>query len=169
MSSLPRRGGIVVQLGPDEAAVARLIGEIRAESCVLAGTPHKHFAGDADGEVVQHQHAAGAEIAVAKLLNRWPQAWGSVGAANALGDVAGHQVRWTGYDNGHLICRGGEDDPAQAFILVTGALSFYIVRGWLRGAEVMRDDWLCDEYLPALVYMGPQDRLRPISTLGWLP
>jgi len=165
--------GFEVGLGPDEVAVARLIGTIRAESCLHAGSVDRVWnlaprAGD--GEVEQDQQAAGAEIAVAKLLDRWVQAWGSVGAANATADVAGCQVRWTRHDRGHLpVHGGGEDDPAQKFILVTGLLPVYVVRGWLYGHQVLaREDWRWNT-LPSRPYMGPQDALRPVWHLGWFP
>jgi hypothetical protein len=101
-----------------------------------------------------------AEYAVAKALGRYlDPAVTHLDTRN--GDVGKAQVRSTRYDNGHLLLHE-TDDPADYFVLVTGAGGTYTIRGWIKGADGMRRDWW-EERGGRWAFFVPQSALQPMN------
>jgi len=108
--------------------------------------------------------AAAAEYAVAKYLHRfWPADFAKRRkSVDILPDI---EVRLTKYETGHLLIYD-EDNPAYKFVLVTGAIPEFTIRGWLLGEDAMNADyWGRTREDRAACFMVPQDRLRPIAEL----
>lgn len=107
---------------------------------------------------------AGGEIAVAKCTGRY---WGGAGTfrgADVLG--GGWQVRQTTLATGCL--RIYEHDPDhKAFVLVTGQMPLYTVRGWLYASEGKRLEYRRDPHGKGRpCYFVPQGHpLRRIHTV----
>jgi len=75
------------------------------------------------------------------------------------------EVRFTKYANGHLLIYDEDLDDCR-YVLVTGALPEYSIRGWLLG----KDCKLVEYYAPLTpdrppVFKVPQSALRPIEEL----
>lgn len=103
-----------------------------------------------------------AELAVARLLKRYWHAL--VSDPNGLpGDAGEYQIRSTTHGNGQLVVYEHDDDAAT-FVLVTGKVPAFTVRGWLRATDAKRSAWWReDAKVPA--YFVPQSELRPIEEL----
>jgi site-specific recombinase XerD len=103
-----------------------------------------------------------AEMAVAKTLGRYWHA--IVSDPNGLpGDAGTYQVRSTVHDSGQLVVYE-HDDAAAIFVLVTGRVPVFTIRGWLRGGLARRAEWWREKAkVPA--YFVPQQELRPMSEL----
>jgi hypothetical protein len=85
--------------------------------------------------------AAGAELAFSKFINeKWV---GAVNTFNAPDVEGGWQVRYTDWDNGCLILRK-KDEPKlnQKFVLVTGSMPKYHIRGYIVGKNGVRKKYL---------------------------
>lgn len=150
---------VVVPLGPDEKAMAELLGSRRFRSSRRAGSPDVHFPHDEASEP-QDQDAAGAEIAVAKFVDSWPRAFDGRGAGNSGEDVGGAQVRSTRHEGGRLLVYEHDRDD-QVFVLVVGSLAAgYRAVGWLYGGEVKQrpEWWRSDFRYPCAA--APQSALR---------
>ena len=129
---------IQVELGPDEVAIARLVGSRRFTSARRAGSPDVHYEHDETAEE-QDQHAVGAELAVARTYERYPSCFSSVGSANNGGDVGRLQVRHTRHRHGSLpIYEESSDD--QGFMLVVGELPVYWLVGWIYAGEAKTEE-----------------------------
>ncbi len=132
-------GEVWIELGPDEVAIAELIGKRRVDTCIAAGSEHRHYDGDDYGtNVRQNQHAAGGEIAVCKALGGWWSAIGGKGAENAGADVIVGtqkvQVRHSQYQRGFM-CVYPEDDGGLPFVFVVGELPRFRIAGWIWGKD----------------------------------
>lgn len=129
-----------VTLGPDEIAVAKLIGSRRFGTSRRANSPCRHYPHDNQSEE-QDWHAAGAEIAACRALGGWWCAISSVGADNAGADinVRGRkiQVRHSIHTSGFLMIYP-EDNSSLPFVFVVGQLPNYRVAGWIM-ASVAKD------------------------------
>lgn len=103
-----------------------------------------------------------AEMAVAKTLGRYWHA--IVNNPNGLpGDAGVYQVRSTTHESGQLVVYE-HDDAAAIFVLVTGRVPVFTVRGWLRGGLARRAEWWREKAkVPA--YFVPQQELREMSEL----
>lgn len=83
------------------------------------------------------------------------------------GDVGPFQVRTTARMNGSLIVHERDPDDAP-FVLVTGRVPRFVLRGWLYGREAKDSRWWrTDTGRPA--YFVPQSALRPIPAKAMEP
>ena len=104
---------------------------------------------------------AGAELLVAKTLGVYCSP--VVGALDTeTGDVAGLQVKWTKYGDGHLLV--ARPDPAFNYVLVVGEMPCQHVIGWAPGQLVL--DQGPREVKGRTGYWLPQRLLEPLSTLA---
>ena len=152
-----------VMLTPNEQMLAAMVGQSRYTSSRLRGYDNSSQDGVGDPGR-RDQHAAGAEIAVAKALNiYWPPSW-DVGK-NAADIPPDLQVRWTTHHAGKLILRPG--DVAGRYILVIGQTPSFEVIGWLSREMAMIDDFLTDfgQSDRPKCYAVPRAALRPIADL----
>lgn len=106
--------------------------------------------------------AAGAELAVAKLTGCF---WNALAddPASLPGDVGRFQVRYTHRPAGCLIVHRADPDLAP-FVLVTGRLPSYTVRGQILGREAKQQRfWREGDGRPA--YFVPAEALRPLEAV----
>jgi hypothetical protein len=88
-----------------------------------------------DHDVAKERDAIGAELAVARVLDR---EWTRTDRPDPEGDVgAGVQVRHTRHKNGRLLLHP-EDDDTHTFYLVTGEFPTYRVVGCILGGHGKR-------------------------------
>lgn len=129
-----------IRLGPDEVAIAELVGRRRVDSCLAAESLDGHFPHDDGYEttVRQNQHACGGEIAVCKALGGWWEATAGKGSANAAADIrVGRkrvQARHSIYQGGFM-CIYTEDEAELPFVFVVGELPRFRIVGWIKGTD----------------------------------
>lgn len=131
---------IAVTLGPDEIAVARLIGDRRYSTARAAGSAATHY--EPEEDAVQDHHAAGAEIAACIALGGWWDAIRDIGTHNRFADLrvgrrGTYQVRSTRYSNGFMPIYT-EDNGV--FVFVVGELPTFQVIGLIDSTLVKREE-----------------------------
>lgn len=159
---------MIVELEQRERAIAAHVGLLRYLTVLHRGYRQTHGQNNGDGLVWdRHIEGAGAELAVAKALGRyWTGAavtmpdW--LAGAEAEADVGGLQVRHTQRDDGCLIVNL-DDEPAATFVLVTGRMPTYVLRGWLEGALAPARGTLRGRAPGA--YFVPQSELEALESL----
>lgn len=96
------------------------------------------------------------ELAFAKYLGiAWDE---SVDTYHHVPDVGGVEVRATARDDGHLVVRNNDADD-RIFVLVTGNAPEVEIRGWIRGADAKRDEFLRDPHGYRQAWFVPQAAL----------
>jgi hypothetical protein len=143
-----------VQLAADVAVRRQVQNLARARQ-------HKHGASDRRSWQMHVEGCIG-EIAVAKGLGLyWSGALGNLEAD----DVGPLQVRTTAYPTGRLVLHK-DDDPAKAFILVTGEAPQLRLAGWMFGREAQVDAYWSDpQGTDRWAFFVPQSALRPMAEL----
>ena len=104
------------------------------------------------------------EMVIAKWLDKfWSPQVGELDSET--GDVAGLQVRTTGYRDGHL-WMSKHDNPDHIFVLVRGdnsvKQSWWIV-GWVYGHEGKKEEYWSSKLRNRYAYWIPQSVLHPIE------
>ncbi len=104
------------------------------------------------------------EMVIAKWLDKfWSPQVGELDSET--GDVAGLQVRTTGYRDGHL-WMSKHDNPDHIFVLVRGdnsvKQSWWIV-GWVYGHEGKKEEYWSSKLRNQYAYWIPQNVLHPIE------
>jgi len=150
---------MLIQLANHEVGAAVRVGGLRHWEAVRGGMADRHgFDGDGWGV---HIEGALGEMAAAKALNIY---WdGSVNTFKAH-DLVGIQVRTRSRNDYELIVRPSDDDDA-AWVLVTGKHGTYNVRGWIRGKDAKREEWLQTHGQRPPAYFVPHAALLPIEGL----
>jgi hypothetical protein len=144
--------GTVVQLEECELQMALSVGCWRRLRVLRErlGSGHgekEHGAWD------RHLVGAIAELAVAKLLNRY---WGGAPADfGKAGDVAGYEVRATTHEHGHLVVYLSDPQDRPLVLVVVGARAARVV-GYLPAGTGREDR-----------YLAPAAKLRPGSPMQW--
>lgn len=154
-----------VTLTWSEAMQAALVGVMRQIQNLKAARRDSYGADvmTLDGWGI-HIEGAGGEMAVAKVRDRF---WGGVGVFRGA-DVAGLQVR-TGARPTHRLIIHPEDLDAAVFVLVTGRLPTYTVKGWILGADAKRPEWWEDPTGSRPAFFVPQAALNPMVLLTTMP
>jgi len=160
--------GRVVRLTADDVRACYMGGCERNLDAVInrrAGGGRATYGGWED-----NIRGASGELAVCRALGlTWDPTIGRVNAP----DAGPYQVRTTHYDDGHLILRKEEVRTDQIFILVTGFVFEFTIRGGLIARHGERAIWWrkydlkTGKYRPA--YFVPQDALLPLEDLGIAP
>jgi len=122
------RDGIVVELDELEVKIAELIGEHRhLEGRANGGTEHFVIADGDDAR--RERNAAGAELAVCKVLGGW---WETIAGHRAPGDVRVDgtlvEVKHTPHATGFLALK--DRDRSALVVMVVGELPTFRVVGW---------------------------------------
>jgi hypothetical protein len=106
------------------------------------------------------------EMAFCKGMRRF---WSpSVNTFHAIADVGENiEIRSTDRDDGSLIIREN-DDPDRWYVLVTGNPPEMTIRGCIRGADALQDQWLRNPHGHRLAWFVPQAALRPPKGEGRL-
>lgn len=109
-----------------------------------------------------HIESAGAEKAVAKLLNiDWPA---SINCFNqGVADVGRNtEVRYRTKDEYDLLVRPRDPDE-RIYVLVRGALPDYEIIGWMRGQEAKQDRFLSNPGGNGECFLIPETELHAMS------
>lgn len=106
--------------------------------------------------------AAAAEMAVAKALNKY---YGfHYNTFKTIPDVGGYEVRSSQNDSANLIVRP-RDSGESIFILVTGTVPNYTLRGWKKGSDVMVKKYFKNPGGLGAAFFLPQEELNSMETL----
>lgn len=147
-----------IQLTNHELMMAALVGVMRHVGSLKRGLQPKH--GCKEDECWQvHLEGACGEAALAKYLNLF---WdGTVNTFKRGGDVGEFQVRTRSRHDYELLIRH-DDPPEKIYWLVTGLAPSYVIRGWMRGSEVMmHEDWYKSHGGRPPAWFAPQRFLHP--------
>ena len=152
-----------VRLSWAEAQIAAFVGcqrRLRGMARQL-GEPSGRPSGDLWGLDVE---AAGAELAVAKLLDTY---WFDSGGPDR-GDVDSYEVRYSRRFDGDLIIRPGDDDE-RVFVLVVGAIPVYQVVGYKHARDGKQEAyrWQGDPSRPPC-FKVPRGELNPVGDLLYI-
>lgn len=149
-----------VKLNLCEMAIAIVVGVFRE----LQGRSKKRQAFNGvpleRGWSVNIEGAAG-ELAFAKATDQfWSGAYGNLRAD----DVGPFQVRTTAWDRGDLILHKKDADD-RPFVLITGLMPNYTIRGWAYARDGKREVWWRDGEKGRTAYFMPQSALTDIREL----
>jgi hypothetical protein len=147
-----------VTLTQYELDMAATVGVRRQVSAVASGRKHQHGMSFEDGWRAHIEGACG-ELALAKYLGKY---WdGSVDTFRSLPDLGNIEIRTRSKSYYELIVRE-DDDPSKVYVLVTGFAPDYQIRGWIRGADARRDEWLQAHGGRPPAWFVPHDALTSI-------
>ena len=147
----------LVKLTPHEQFLAHTVGHQRQLSALLHKRPEPYGAPDAD-PWENHAHAAGAEIAVARHLDRF---WTPLAErpSELPGDIGnGIQVRYTKHERGRLILHERDRDE-HWFVLVRGTFPEFSIVGGIQGRGGKRREWWTDPGTGRPAFFVPDDAL----------
>jgi hypothetical protein len=148
----------LVTLTPDELYLAGVIGVRRRVVSIGNGAADRNHYDPAHAEWATDIEGAAAELAVAKVLDRYHAGLNY----RAPTDVGGRlHVRHTVRDDGCLIVRDRDPD-FDPFVLVVGFAPRYRIAGWLYGREAKRDEWRSVPTGGPAAYFVPQQALQPL-------
>lgn len=160
MSIVIRARAVEVELLPEDMLHAAHIGCRRRVNSLHK--PGRYGAELSGGHMwTQDIEAACAELVVALYLELpWT---GETDLAHCdVGNTI--QVRHTQRSDGSLIVHAGERDR-DIFVLVTGDMGRYKLRGWLEGAACKQQRYLFTPPSGRTAYFVPQDQLAPMPEL----
>ena len=148
-----------VKLEYHEALIAAEVG-MRRQLAAL-GRPDAHGFDGENGWTV-HIEGAGGEMAFAKSADLY---WnGSVNTYKVGGDVGLIQVRTRSKHDYDLIVRHDDRDE-DIFVLVTGKMPNYQIRGWIQGGEAKQDEWVKTHGGRPAAWFVPAAKLKGIETM----
>lgn len=96
-------------------------------------------------DLVINVDASGAEMVVAKLLDKFWMAGVNRWAEHDVSTQLNVEVRHSTCANGHLVVYQ-KDIPERPYVLVTGTMPTYTVRGWKWGYEAKLAKWQNHRY-----------------------
>ena len=102
--------------------------------------------------------AAAAEMAFAKAREMY---WDFSVNTFKKPDVGKIQIRHTTRNSGKLIVRPDDSDE-EIFVLVSGEIPEFTIRGYMRGCEAKQDQFIDNPGGGKPCWMVPQDDLRPV-------
>jgi hypothetical protein len=159
----PSPGENIVTLNAREAMHAAQVGVARHLRCRRDGIPNADGSPYREADWGANVEGAGAECAFAKWAGVY---WNPPTELDDGIDVAGCQVKCTGFPGGRLIIP--DRQPLQIpCVLLTGQLPTYTVRGWT-WPEQADAKWL-QERGGRRAYWIPQEALYPLADLkAWI-
>ena len=154
--------GYKIQLTNAEMFTAAFIGIRRRIYAIVSGKKAaRGLSEDADVWGMDIE-GAGAELAVAKLLNRY---WNGTVGETKPGDVGGIEVRSsTKHNNRMIVYENAPDDTP--FIFVTGKIPNLEIRGWMTGKDAKKHEyWTNPSGGDRYAYFVPVADLKPMHHL----
>lgn len=142
-----------VELSPEEFLMGAMAAVYRRIRSTFQGKKDR-FGHDGRDVWSMEIEGALAEMALAKSQGLY---WSGQGGQNAL-DVLGYEVRQTSYDNGHLILHPDDADDVR-YVLITGQLGSYMIRGWLYGREGKQEKYWSNKFTREWAFAIPQGDL----------
>ena len=146
---------MLVKLSPDEMLSASLIGSRRLIESMRAGLPQ---IGQASRDWSDEIEGAAAEVAVAKAMGLYLDP--SIGRYKEK-DVGDLHVRYSRITNASLILR--DRDPEGRYVLVTGELGSYSIRGWAQSDKVKKPEYRKAPNGRPAAWFVPQQELTQIG------
>lgn len=154
--------GIPIRLTFGEMWSAVAVGTARQLGAMKADKPESCGA-DIRDRWGSHIEGACGEMAFARAVNRYYGA--PLGTYKQGGDGVGNiQVRTRSNHDYDLIVRPGDDLDAR-FVLVTGLAPDFVVRGWIRGRDAQRPEWIQEHGGRPPAWFVPQGSLLPLDRL----
>ena len=151
-----------VVLVPSEQAIAKALGSYRQLKSEEAGLKDVHgFKGD--GASI-HTEGAGGELAFAKAFDLYPIF--SEGTFKAPDFSTNIQIRTRSSHSYELIVRK-DDSPTDIFVLITGTMPTYRIRGWMYGVEAMKPQYLENHGGREPAYFPPNSSLHDLRELDF--
>jgi hypothetical protein len=148
---------IEVTLDTGEVFTAAQNGFFRQFEALRQGRPDRHGAQPEGGWDLHIEGAAG-EMAYAKARQRY---WGApVNTFKHGGDVGEIQIRTRSLHHYELIVRPGDRDD-DIFVLVTGRIPTFRVRGWIRARDAKQPEWSKTHGGREAAFFVPHSALTP--------
>lgn len=133
----------IITLSREEALQASTMGVKRRLTIVFKDIKSTHHNGSAinNNWWLNDIEAACAELAFAKFIG---EDWvGSVNTFTAPDVGDSWQVRYTNMEDGCLIIRQKDKlNMKQKFVLVTGSIPCYTIKGYMNGEEAFKDEYI---------------------------
>ena len=148
-----------VRLSWHESAMASDVGRLRQLAAIKAGLMDRH--GYAGNGWAEHIEGAMGELVVAKVLDIY---WDGSVNTFSRSDLPGIEVRTRSKGDYELIVRPHDSDES-VFVLVTGKCPIYVVRGWIKGRDAKRPEWLKEHGSRPPAHFVPQEALKPVEAL----
>lgn len=156
----------MTRLRENEAMLAAYVGARRHVDKLFRGQRDRYGAEARLDQWSVDIEAAGAEMAVAKVLGLY---WtGANGLHDATTDVGRLQVRNPLPGNQSLLVRPSDADD-HGFVLVTGTIPRFEVVGWMLARDAKRPEWRRDPGGHGAAYFVPQEELHDVSEISARP
>lgn len=130
-----------ISLTQAECSLAARVGSARQISALFKGLRDAPAFKPGDDPWRCHIEGAAGELAVCKAMNWYWSA--SVDTFKHGADAGIVQVRTRSQHDYDLIVRE-DDDMLDLFVLVTGVMPVYRIRGWIRAGDAMQLEWRKD-------------------------
>lgn len=137
-------------------------GILRRKECIRKGNQNSGYGKEKTGVWDADIEGAGAELAFFKYKHLyWEGVVNNFKGPDALSNI---QIRNTTLDRGKLIFRD-DDNKEHYYILITGRIPYFKIRGFMLGKDTIRDQWVYapNEQKPA--WFVPQENLIDIDLL----
>jgi len=157
-----------VNLIESECLLCAQVGVMQEVSALFGPQDRNRYGGDIHETWKSHIEGAAGEYAVAKFLGmHWDFSVFRGDDFRKKPDVGPYQVRQAERHHYRLTLRKGADTdkPDVPFILVTGTMPNYRVRGWVYGREAMQDRYWSDPNNRGYAWWVPVDDLHSMETL----
>jgi len=151
-----------------ECLICAQVGMMWQVSALFGKQDRNRHGGDIHETWKSHIEGAAGEYAVAKFLDKhWDFVVFSGDNFKKVADVGVYQVRQAEKHHYRLTLRRGADTdkPDIPFILVTGLMPNFKVRGWVYGREAMQDRYWSDPNGQGSAWWVPVSDLRSMNTL----
>lgn len=152
-----------------ECLICAQIGSMWEISGRFGPQDRNRYGGDIHETWKSHIEGAAGEYAVGKFLDKhWDfVVFNPKDRFEKVPDVGPYQVRQAEKHHYRLTLRKGADTdkPDVPFILVTGVMPNFRVRGWVYGREAMQDRYWSDPDGGGYAWWVPVANLRLMSTL----
>ena len=154
---------VEVELSWPEAMQAVVAGAFRRIASLKNGLRNQHGFDDEehDGWGVDIEGAAG-EMAVAKFFDQYYVP--TLNTFKSMRDSCGCEIRTTKKHSNRLIVRE-KDDDSHIYILVTGQIPTFRIRGWMYGREAKQEKWVEGPNGRSPAWFIPSEELRPMEEL----
>lgn len=151
---------IEITLSPEELMMCATVAAQRHVESLVSGRQDRHGAASSDNRLGHHFEGACGELALCKAKNMH---WGGTVNSFKGADVGRNiQVRTRSRHDWDLIVRT-DDSDLDWFVLVTGQAPDFTLRGYIKGRDAKRQEWLRDHGGHGDAYFVPQSALTPIE------
>ena len=158
---------VEITLSPEKLALANAEACRRQQENEAKGLRGRNKAPD-KGEKALKLHRLGCigEVAVAEYLGLQEHLFSAESAVRGSEDLPGNIEVKTRSKHSYDLLVQFSDDPGKIFVLATHeGGSMTQIRGWIRGCDAMRKEWVREFVRGRPCYAVPQAALSPASTI----